>query len=170
MSDNKKLSPEVEIRDIPEMNFAYIRHVGPFIENQELFQILFTKVFAWATPKGLVNFPSTRTLTVFHDNPDTTDADKTRISVGITVPEGTKTGGEISDMTIGGGKFAVAKFEIDPDQYKQAWDTVSEKWMPQSEFRPDMDDRLCFEVYQNDPKEQLEGKHIVEICIPVKPR
>lgn len=40
-------------------------------------------------------------------------------------------------------------------------------WSPESGYQPD--DRPAFELYLNDPKEHPEGKHIVEICAPVKP-
>ena len=40
-------------------------------------------------------------------------------------------------------------------------------WLPESGYQPD--DRLCYEIYQNDPKEHPEGIHIVDICVPVKP-
>ncbi|HHR85909.1 MAG TPA: hypothetical protein ENL23_06140 [Candidatus Acetothermia bacterium] len=39
--------------------------------------------------------------------------------------------------------------------------------MPQSGYTPD--DRLCYELYLNDPAEHAESKHIVDICEPVRP-
>ena len=40
-------------------------------------------------------------------------------------------------------------------------------WMPESGYQPD--DRLCYELNHNDPKEHPDHKHIVDICVPVKP-
>jgi AraC family transcriptional regulator len=40
-------------------------------------------------------------------------------------------------------------------------------WFPESGYQPG--DGVCFESYLNNPEEHPEGKHIVEICIPVKP-
>jgi len=40
-------------------------------------------------------------------------------------------------------------------------------WMPASGYQPG--DRLCYEIMNNNPKEHPEGKHIVDICVPVKP-
>jgi AraC family transcriptional regulator len=70
-------------------------------------------------------------------------------------------------MEIPGGKYAVAKFEILPNQYADAWNMVYGGWLPQSGYQPD--DRPCFELYLNDPKTHPEGKHIFEIYAPVKP-
>ncbi len=40
-------------------------------------------------------------------------------------------------------------------------------WMPQSGYQPD--DRLCYELYHHDPDQAVDGTHIVDICIPVRP-
>ena len=70
-------------------------------------------------------------------------------------------------MAIPGGKFAVARFELAADEYEDAWNMIFGDWLPGSGYQPD--DRLCYELSYNNPKEHPEGKHIVDICIPVKP-
>jgi AraC family transcriptional regulator len=40
-------------------------------------------------------------------------------------------------------------------------------WLPESGYQPA--DGPCFERYLNDPAQHPEGKHIVEIGLPVKP-
>lgn len=70
-------------------------------------------------------------------------------------------------MRIGGGKFAVAHFELKNDEYSAAWSKFMGEWFPKSGYQPD--DRLCFEHYLNDPNQHPEGKCIVDICMPVKP-
>jgi len=46
-------------------------------------------------------------------------------------------------------------------------DQVVACWMPESGFQPD--DRLCYERFQGGPEDGCEGKHAVDICVPVKP-
>ena len=75
--------------------------------------------------------------------------------------------GEIGKAKIPAGKYAVAHFEITPDQYQDAWNAVYGGWLPESGYQPE--DGPCYELYLNDPKEHPEGKHIVDICVPVKP-
>jgi AraC family transcriptional regulator len=71
-------------------------------------------------------------------------------------------------MTIPAGPYAIARFELSgSDQYENAWNTVMGGWLPESGYQPD--DRVCFEIYQNNPKEHPDGLHLVDICIPVKP-
>jgi len=117
--------------------------------------------------RGLVRFPQTKALAVYHDNPEITEADKLRSSACLTVPAGTKGEGEIGTMAIPGGLFAVAHAEIAPDEFGAAWTALMGGWLPESGYQPD--DRLCYEVYLNDPKEHPAGKFIIEICEPVKP-
>ena len=52
------------------------------------------------------------------------------------------------------------------DQYEESWKSLYDEWIPESEYQ--WDERPCFEVYLNDPKDHPEGKHIVDIYVPVK--
>ena len=106
--------------------------------------------------------------TVYHDDPKITDQDKLRLSACITVPEDTPAEGEIGKMTIPAGNYAIARFELTGSaEYEGAWNMVYGSWLPESEYQPD--DRPCYELYHNDPKEHSEGLHIVDICVPLKP-
>ncbi len=96
-----------------------------------------------------------------------TDESKLRTDVCINVPVDTPVDGELGKSGIPSGKYAVAHFELDPSQYGDAWDAVMGGWMPESGYQPD--ERPCFELYLLDPKQHPEGKHTVDICVPVKP-
>ncbi|MBN1782540.1 AraC family transcriptional regulator [bacterium] len=166
MKQHASLEAKVEVKQLEPMTVAYVRHVGPYQGNEKLFEQLFEKLMKWAGPRELVG-PDTRCLTIYHDNPDLTDDDKLRISCCITVPEQTVAEGEIGRMTIPGGRYAMAHFEIDPSQYGDAWNALYGGWLPESGYQPD--DRPCFELYEGHHEEHPEGKHVVNICMPVKP-
>ncbi len=155
----------IKVKNMPELNTAYIRHVGQYKGDAKLFENLFGKLMSWAGPKNLLCFPETQCISVYHDDPNTTDPSKLRLSVCITVPEGTEVDGEIGQMTIPGGKFAVARFELKDNEYENAWNSVIGGWLPDSGYQ--FDNRLCYEIYHNNPKEHPEGKCIVDIVIPV---
>ena len=70
-------------------------------------------------------------------------------------------------MTLAAGQYAVARFELLPDQYAQAWHAVYGGWLPDSGFQPN--DGPAFEWYHNDCREHPEKKAIVDICLPVRP-
>ncbi|MFC2165137.1 GyrI-like domain-containing protein [Acidobacteriota bacterium] len=165
MSDKKQA--HVEVKDFPETTVAYVRHIGPYMGDSALFGRLFQKLFQWAGARGLLGLSDQKVMTVYYDNPDITEEDKLRVDVCLTVPESTEVDGHIGKTTLAGGKYAVARFELLPDEYKEAWDAVFGGWLPQSGFQPD--DRPCFELYWNDPQEHPEGRCIVDICVPVKP-
>lgn len=165
MQNKQKL--DVQVRQIPDMPVAYVRHIGPYKGDAALFDTLFSRLFRWAGPRDLLRFPETKVMAVYHDDPAITDESRLRTSVCITVPKGTKGEGEVGIMTVPKGKYACARFELKDDEYQAAWDALFGSWLPGSGYQPD--DRPCFELYCNDPKEHPEGKCIVDICIPVKP-
>jgi AraC family transcriptional regulator len=106
-------------------------------------------------------------LAVYHDSPETTEESKLRSSACLTVAPGTTVSGDINLMTLPGGRFAVARFEIRPDQFGEAWDAFMGDWLPSSGYQPD--DRPCYEVYLAEPASHPEGKFVIEICQPVRP-
>ena len=154
---------QVDVKEMPEMHVAYIRHIGPY--NQ--IGGAFGKLMQWAGPRGLLRFPETKMLGVYHDDPGITEESKLQSSACITVPEGMPVDGEVGTMRIPGGLFAVGHVEINPDQFGEAWDKLMGEWLPESGYQPD--DRPCYELYLNDPKQHPEGKFIVDICEPVRP-
>jgi AraC family transcriptional regulator len=165
MKETKEV--KVEVRDLPDFHVAYIRHIGPYKGDGQLFGRLFGRLCQWAGPRGLLNFPETKMLSIYHDPPDITDDEKLRLSVSISVPDDTKVDGEIGKMKITGGKYAVANFELAEDEYSEAWEAIYGKWLPQSGYQPD--DKPCYELYLNDPETHPEKKCIVDIHVPVKP-
>ncbi|MEM6990341.1 MAG: AraC family transcriptional regulator [Myxococcota bacterium] len=160
------LDMRVDVQLLPPTRVAYVRHTGPYAGDGALFGRLFGQLLSWAGPRDLL-VPEHQMLCLYHDNPEVTDADKRRISVCLTVADDVEVGGEIGAMTVEGGKYAIAHFRLDEDQYGDAWDQLLSGWMPDSGYQPD--DRLAFERYYNDPTTDPEGKHEIEICFPVRP-
>ena len=153
----------VEVKQMPEWNVVYARHIGAYNKIGEAVD----RVFQWAGPRGLVRFPETKSLAVYHDSPEVTDPAKLRSDACLTVPPGTKVDGEIGTMKIPGGLFAVAHVEIDVTQFGEAWDKLIGEWMPKSGYQPD--DRMCYEIYLNNGSTHPQKKWIVDICEPVRP-
>lgn len=161
---NMKLNKSVEVKDLPLMTVAYIRHIGPYKGDEKLFENIWNKLFAWAGPRGLIGGKDFRSLIMYHDDPEVTIEDKLRMSVCITVPPETKVEGEVGKMEIEAAKYVIARFELTAQDFQQAWNWVYGEWFPSSGYQPD--DKPCFEMYPEEPK---NGNFIVDICIPVKP-
>jgi AraC family transcriptional regulator len=164
---NKHKEANVEIKELPEMTVAYVRHIGPYEADEKLFESLFTKLMNWAGPRDLIKFPKTQMLSIYHDDPEVTEKSKLRTDCCISVPHETEVDGEIGKTNLPGGKYAVTRFELSADEYGEAWQAVMSGWLPESGYQ--CDDRPMFELYQNNPKDHPEGKHIVDFCVPVKP-
>jgi AraC family transcriptional regulator len=157
----------IEVKDMPSIHVAYIRHIGPYKGDTALFEDLFGRLCGWAGPRGLIKPPETQFLCVYYDDPDITPEEKLRVDVCMTVPEDTAVEGEVGAATIQGGKYAVGHFELLPPEYEAAWASIMGHWLPQSGYQ--CDDKPCYELYLNDPKQHPEGRCVVDICVPVKP-
>ncbi|HOP03839.1 MAG TPA: GyrI-like domain-containing protein [Tenuifilaceae bacterium] len=161
---NMELNKSVEIKDLPKMTVAYIRHIGPYKGNDKLFEGLWNRLFSWAGPRNLLGGPDFKSLVIYHDDPNVTVEDKLRLSVCITVPPQTKVDGEVGKMEVEAAKYVIARFVLDATQFSEAWQWVYGQWLPNSGYQPD--DKPCFEMYPEEPK---DGKFTVDICVPVKP-
>jgi AraC family transcriptional regulator len=163
-SQKEALSSRIET--MAPLTVAYLRHVGPYAGDSTLFKDLYGRVMQWAGARGLLG-KDTKALTIYHDNPEITDEQKLRISVCVSVPPGTRPEGEIGVMEIPAGKYAVARFELAVDEFDAAWNWMMGSFIPSSGFQPD--DRPCFELELNDPKDHPEHKFLIEIWEPVRP-
>lgn len=159
-----KLNKSVEVKELPKMTLAYIRHIGPYKGDEKLFENLWNKLFAWAGPRNLIGGPDFKSLVIYHDDPNVTVEDKLRMSVCITVSKDTKVDGEVGKMELKSAKYVIARFEVTAEQFQEAWQWVYGQWLPTSGYQPD--DKPCFEMYPEEPK---DGKFIVDICVPIKP-
>jgi AraC family transcriptional regulator len=157
----------VTVEQLPEMTVAYVRHTGPYKGDAELFGQLYGKLMQWAGPRGLLEQKEVSCMSVYHDDPEVTDENRLRVSACLTVPADTPVSGEVGKMKIDGGSYAVARFELAEDEFQEAWNYVYGEWLPESGYQPD--DRPCFERCCNDPATHPEKKHIIDICVPVKP-
>jgi len=159
-----KLNKSVEVKELPKMTVAYIRHIGPYKGDDKLFESIWNRLFSWAGPRGLIGGKDFKSLVIYHDDPNVTIEDKLRMSVCITVPPETKVDGEIGKMEIEAAKYVIAGFELTASDFQQAWDWIYGQWFPTSGYQPD--DKPCFEMYPEEPK---DGNFFVDICVPVKP-
>ena len=162
---NMKIRKEVEVKSIQDMSVIYVRHVGPYAGDGELFDRMFGKLFKWAGARDLIN-DKVKVLTIYHNDPSITKDEKLRISVCMTAPIDIEVSGEIGKMMVSGGKYAVGHYEVAVNEYPAAWDHLCE-WLIDSGYQPD--DKPCFELYTNDPEQHPEKKCRVDIYMPVRP-
>ncbi len=155
-----KMNANVTVKQIENLDLAYISHKGEMEKIGEVFQ----RLIHWAIPKGLMNQENLRLLTMYHDSPKITSPDNIRSSIAIVLNQKTTVEGEVSLKTITPGKCIVSRFEITPNEFQKAWES-SFVWMSENGYKKSEQDP--FEIYYNNAQEHPENKFIVDICIPI---
>lgn len=155
------METKIIVKEMPAIQVIYCRHTGQF----NLIGQAYDKLMQFAGPRGLLNSPDAKTLTVYHDDPSVTEIEKVRQSACLIVTGDVKVEGEIGKMTIPGGKYAVGHFEIGETQFEQAWNTMC-LWLTESGYEPG--EGYSYELYHNHHEQHPERKFILDICIPVK--
>jgi AraC family transcriptional regulator len=154
----------VRLEDLPDLNLACVRHIGPYSGMQEAYG----KLFAWAGPRGLMG-NGAKVIGLYLDMPEATPQDKLRADACLTVPEGTQGGGAVVVRKLAcKGRYAIGHFEFPQadENFEKAWHAMCAEWLPQSGFQ--FDDRPRFEIYL-DVGPLPGGTFRIDICIPVKP-
>ncbi len=158
---NENMETNIQVKELPAMDLIYCRHVGRFDQIGGAFE----KLFKWAGPRGLLKFPETKTVTVYHDDPNVVEMDKLRQSACITTDADTKGEGEFGKMHIPGGKYVVGNYRVQPHQFGDAWDAVC-RWLADSGYQPS--DGYPYEYYPEEHTDENPPTFTVDICIPVK--
>ena len=157
---------QVVLEDIPTMDVGYVRYTGPYQGLGEVFSDLFTRLMRWAQPRQLVG-PDTWILSVYHDNPSITADEKLRVSACVPLPADLDVSGDVGRMQVGGGVYAVGRFELGEKDYGTAWFSLAGGWLPDSGYEPD--DRYPFERFIVGRSAASADRHVADICLPVRP-
>lgn len=165
--DVMSVKGNVEVRIIEEMKAIYLRHAGSYEELALVFQGMLGKLMNWAMARDLLDSDGIKLFAIYHDNPEFTAKENLKTSICLAVSGHVEVEGEIGEMVIPSGKYAIVHFEIDQSEHTDAWNYIYGEWLPNSGFQPD--DGYVFEMYMNDPSKHPEKKHIIDIYLPVKP-
>lgn len=157
---------EIKICNHVDKEVIYVRHTGYYKGDSDLFAELFNKLYKWAFARDLIN-KDTEWIVIYHDNNDSTEDDKLRMSVCMTISSQIKVDKEIGKRIISGGKYAVGRFELFEAEYQMAWNYMMLEWLPHSGFKPD--DRLAYELYPTNIESDVKDKRVVDIYIPIVP-
>ncbi len=126
----------VTVEQIPDLLVACVRHTGRHHEMAGVFADLFARLTTWAQPRDLVG-PDTLVLSVHHDSPSITEDGRLRVHACITLPPGTETSGDVGQMSVPAGRFAVGHFELDERHYPEVLYTFAGVWLPDRGYEPD---------------------------------
>ncbi|MDO5971959.1 helix-turn-helix domain-containing protein [Flavivirga aquimarina] len=155
-----KMNADIEIKDIPELHFACITHIG--VDGIEQ---VFDRLIKWAIPKGFMQNSEAKLARIFHDSFKITAPNKVRMSVSLITKSDFVNEGEIHKISISRGTCIVGRFEILPKDFEQAWTSLF-VWMHDNGYKKS--DKNPFEIYHNDFREHPENKFIVDLHIPIE--
>ncbi len=155
------MDTQLAIKELPELKLASISHIGDFDKAGNMFQ----KLMEWGHRKKVLTTSNFKAITIYHDNPNVTQSSKLRFSTCVTISENISADGEIRQINLKKGIYAVGHFEIKAEEISKAWKNMC-IWVIENgyEFR----DGDYFEVYYNDHRTHPEQKFILEICIPLE--
>ncbi len=156
-----KMNTQITVKELPELKLASISHIGEFDKAGTMFE----RLIAWGHQKKVLDTSDFKAITIYHDNPNVTQTSKLRFSTCVTISESINTDGEIRQITINKGIYAVGQFEIKAEEISKAWKNMC-IWVIENgyEFR----DGDYFEMYHNDHRTHPEQKFILDICIPLE--
>ena len=161
----KNTEIDVKVKEFAPMTVAYVRHVGPYKGNVELFGSLIARLMQWAAPRGILERPEMKLMAVYHDDPDVTAEENHRLSICCTVPEDTEVDGDIGKMEIQGGTCAVGHFELNPDEYLNNTVKSQMRNQPAPRSQDELQGRLRSRMKSNQGRPNLIRRLFEHPCV-----
>lgn len=151
----------VEIRNLPPMRLACMRHVGPYPEIGPVFE----RLGNWI---GENQVPVEGMIGVWHDNPQSVPAEQLRSDACAIVPLDFTTdaaGIEIKDVEP--NEYAVASYYGSYEGLGEAWGTFTSDLIPA--LGRELASGICFEKYVGDCTQVPPEELLTELYTPVAP-
>lgn len=160
---------QITIENLEEKQVAYVRHTGTYETLAKEYEGLIQALFAYAKKQHLLVDGQNWVLAIYHDNPEFGEESQFRTSLCLTVPDGLQIqeDGILGTMKLEGGLYAVGHFQIQQEQYSDAWNYMYQEWLTGSGYVPR--NSYPFEVYLNDPYANERHIHEVDIYVPIEP-
>lgn len=149
---------KVELKELPELRLATVRHVGPYNRISEAFD----RLGRAAGTAGLFR-PDAEMIAVYHDDPDTTPADRLRSDAALTVSSDAVLPSELVEARIPGGRYACTTYVGPYTGLGDAWAEFMGGWLPKSGHR--IGPGSTFEIYRNNPTNTPPEKLRTELYI-----
>ncbi len=165
VSDFSPVTPnppvDVEVKTVDPMHVVFARHTGAY----DQVGATWSKLFAWAGPRGLVG-PNVITFAVVHDDPAVTPPGRLRYDACLVVGAQAQPDGDIGVQTVSGGTYAVTR-HLGP--YANLGDTYAKlcgAWLPTSKH--ELRSAPALEFYRNAPMNTPPEQLITDIYMPLE--
>jgi AraC family transcriptional regulator len=160
---------QITIENVEEKQVAYVRHTGTYKTLAKEYAGLIETLITHARKQHLIIEDKNWWLAMYHDSPEFGEESQFRTSLCLTVPKEIQIqeDGVLGTMKLEGGLYAIGHFQIQQEQYSDAWNYMYHEWITGSGYVPR--DYNPFEVYRNDPHANESQLHEVDIYIPIEP-
>ena len=150
---------DVRIKQQPEVRIGTVRHIGPYEKIPQAFERL------GAVMSGAKRPPNAQLLALYHDDPQTTAADRLRSDAALTFPTGSNVPIGLIERRLPAGKYASAIHVGSYDGLGKAWAALKQEVAARG-LRPT--GAVSYEVYLNDPTNAAPGELRTELFMPVE--
>ncbi len=151
---------EMEFKGIPKMTVAFIRATRPTKGCGPAWD----KLMAWAQKNDLVH-KNTVYAGVSYDDPSTTPPGQARYDACITVPEATKSDGDVEIGEIAGRDYAVFLHRGPYENLKETYSYIYNIWAPKTTRKVLSDPAV--EIYKTPSMDTPPEKLLTEVCVPL---
>lgn len=151
---------QVEIKDIPEMRVAAIRHIGPYMGIGEAF----AKLGEIAGRAGLFR-DGARMLGIFYDDAESTPAHELRSDAALTISADAPLPEGADERRIPAGRYATTTHVGPYEGLADTWSRLTKEWLPSSAHVAG--DGVSFEIYRNTPGAVPPEKLLTDMYVPL---
>jgi AraC family transcriptional regulator len=151
----------VDLKQMPELRLAAVRHVGPYNRIVEAFQCL----GEIAASAGLIGHPGAEMLALYHDDPEATPIDQLHSDAAITVPNNLALPSGVTEIRVPAGRYACTTHVGPYTGLGDAWAQFMGSWLPQSGHR--VGNGPSFEIYRNTPAQTPPEELRTELYLPI---
>ena len=151
----------VEIKEMPALRAATVRHVGPYEQIPQAFE----RLSAIAGAAGLFGRPGVGMMGLYHNDPDTTPPDKLVSDAALALPEDLAIPSGLTEARVPAGRYACTLFVGPYEQLGEAWAKLKHAWLPASGHSGRAG--ISYERYLNTPGEVPKEQLKTELYMPV---
>ncbi len=151
---------EVTLRELPGRSVAYIRVLEPF--RHDAVPQAAERLVAWAQAR---TFARGQWLGYMWEDPEIVPVEKCRYDVGVEVPEGVRSEGEIGVQRFAPMRVAEVALDGDIALEQRCIDWLFRTWLPQSGFAPDH--QPLFEAWEGPPFVHGMTRFVLRVQLPI---
>jgi len=156
-----EFSMDVQVKEIPPRQVAFVRHIGPYNECGKAWD----KLCTWAGPRGLLQ-PGVEFIGLCYDDPDITPAEKIRYDACITIESDIDPEGEIGIQTVEGGLYAMTTHHGSYTKLSETYAKLCGQWAPQNGY--EIRSLPSLEIYLNSPEDTPEDELLTDVHISIE--